>query len=105
MDALLGHLNYWDWWILAVILLVFELLTPATFFMFMGIAAAAVGLRARPALAAAATVAAGTASLGLAASFLAKTTAREEGSSGHVHLSCWRGGGRNALPGGGAGRG
>ncbi len=44
MDALLGHLNYWDWWILAVILLVFELLTPATFFMFMGIAAAAVGL-------------------------------------------------------------
>lgn len=29
------------------------------------------------------------ASLGLRASFLAKTVAGEEGSSGHVHLSCW----------------
>ena len=32
------------------------------------------------------------ASLGLRASFLAKTVAGEEGSSGHVHLSCWRDG-------------
>ena len=32
------------------------------------------------------------ASLGLRASFLAKTVAGEEGSSGHVHLSCWKGG-------------
>ncbi len=31
-------------------------------------------------------------SLGLRASFLAKTVASEEGSSGHVHLSLWRGG-------------
>jgi glutamine synthetase len=30
------------------------------------------------------------ASMGLRASFLAKTTPGEEGSSGHVHLSCWR---------------
>ena len=30
-------------------------------------------------------------SLGLRASFLAKTAPGEEGSSGHVHLSCWRG--------------
>lgn len=29
------------------------------------------------------------ASLGLSASFLAKTSPGEEGSSGHVHLSCW----------------
>jgi glutamine synthetase len=29
------------------------------------------------------------ASLGLSASFLAKTAPGEEGSSGHVHLSCW----------------
>lgn len=29
------------------------------------------------------------ASMGLRASFLAKTTPDEEGSSGHVHLSCW----------------
>jgi glutamine synthetase len=28
-------------------------------------------------------------SMGLRASFLAKTEARQEGSSGHVHLSCW----------------
>jgi glutamine synthetase len=32
------------------------------------------------------------ASLGLRASFLAKTNSGEEGSSGHVHLSCWRDG-------------
>jgi glutamine synthetase len=31
------------------------------------------------------------ASMGLRASFLAKTSPGEEGSSGHVHLSCWRG--------------
>jgi glutamine synthetase len=31
------------------------------------------------------------AALGLRASFLAKTTPGEEGSSGHVHLSCWNG--------------
>ena len=36
------------------------------------------------------------ASLGLRASFLAKTAAGEEGSSGHVHLSCWSDG-RNAF--------
>jgi glutamine synthetase len=30
------------------------------------------------------------ASLGMTASFLAKTVAGEEGSSGHVHLSCWQ---------------
>lgn len=32
------------------------------------------------------------ASLGLRATFLAKTVAGEEGSSGHIHLSCWRNG-------------
>ena len=32
------------------------------------------------------------AGLGLRASFLAKTAPGEEGSSGHVHLSCWAGG-------------
>jgi glutamine synthetase len=31
-------------------------------------------------------------SMGLTASFLAKTKPGEEGSSGHVHLSCWRDG-------------
>ncbi|HEX6131534.1 MAG TPA: glutamine synthetase, partial [Actinomycetota bacterium] len=32
------------------------------------------------------------ASLGMRASFLAKTVPNEEGSSGHVHMSLWRGG-------------
>lgn len=36
------------------------------------------------------------ASLNMRASFLAKTTPGEEGSSGHVHISCWSGG-VNAL--------
>jgi glutamine synthetase len=31
------------------------------------------------------------ASMGLQASFLAKTASGEEGSSGHIHLSCWSG--------------
>jgi glutamine synthetase len=38
------------------------------------------------------------ASMGLRASFLAKTNPGEEGSSGHVHLSLWRGG-TNAFAG------
>ncbi|HEX6399284.1 MAG TPA: glutamine synthetase, partial [Actinomycetota bacterium] len=41
------------------------------------------------------------ASLGLRASFLAKTAPGEEGSSGHVHLSCWAGD-ENAFAGGDA---
>ncbi len=36
------------------------------------------------------------ASLGMRASFLAKTVPGEEGSSGHIHLSCWQGE-RNAF--------
>ncbi|MBD0290024.1 MAG: glutamine synthetase [Thermoleophilia bacterium] len=40
------------------------------------------------------------ASLGLRASFLAKTAPGEEGSSGHVHVSCWSDG-ENAFAGGG----
>jgi glutamine synthetase len=39
------------------------------------------------------------ASLGLRASFLAKTNAGEEGSSGHVHLSCWSNGANAFAPG------
>jgi glutamine synthetase len=38
------------------------------------------------------------ASMGLRASFLAKTTPGEEGSSGHLHISCWRDG-ANAFAG------
>jgi glutamine synthetase len=32
------------------------------------------------------------ATMGMRASFLAKTVPGEEGSSGHVHMSCWKGG-------------
>lgn len=42
------------------------------------------------------------ASLGLRASFLAKTAPGEEGSSGHIHLSCWSGD-TNAFAGGAPG--
>ena len=38
------------------------------------------------------------ASLGLRASFLAKTAAGEEGSSGHVHVSCWSDGANAFAP-------
>lgn len=38
------------------------------------------------------------ASMGLRASFLAKTAAGEEGSSGHVHVSCWRDGSNAFAP-------
>jgi glutamine synthetase len=41
------------------------------------------------------------ASMGLTASFMAKVKPGEEGSSGHVHLSCWTGG-ENAFAAGGA---
>jgi glutamine synthetase len=37
-------------------------------------------------------------SMGMSASFLAKTTAGEEGSSGHVHFSCWRDGANAFAP-------
>src|SRR2546427_12855259 len=40
------------------------------------------------------------AAMGLRASFLAKTAPGEEGSSGHVHLSCWQGE-TNVFAGGG----
>jgi glutamine synthetase len=42
------------------------------------------------------------AAMGLRASFLAKTAPGEEGSSGHVHFSCWEGG-TNAFAGDGPG--
>lgn len=36
--------DYWQWWILSGILLVIELLAPSTFFLWMGMSAASVGL-------------------------------------------------------------
>jgi len=40
----LEHVVFWHWWILAGLLLILELTAPAFFFLWLGIAAAAVGL-------------------------------------------------------------
>ena len=40
----LEHIVFWHWWILAGVLLILELTAPAFFFLWLGIAAAAVGL-------------------------------------------------------------
>ena len=44
MMAWLEHIVFWHWWILAGLLLILELTAPAFFFLWLGIAAAAVGL-------------------------------------------------------------
>ncbi len=44
MTAWFEHIVFWHWWILAGILLVLELTVPAFFFLWLGIAAAAVGM-------------------------------------------------------------
>ena len=44
MMAWLEHTVFWHWWILAGLLLILELTAPAFFFLWLGIAAAAVGL-------------------------------------------------------------
>jgi membrane protein implicated in regulation of membrane protease activity len=40
----LQHIVFWHWWILAGLLLILELAAPSFFFLWLGIAAAAVGL-------------------------------------------------------------
>ena len=44
MMSWLEHIFFWHWWILAGLLLILELTAPAFFFLWLGIAAAAVGL-------------------------------------------------------------
>jgi len=44
MMAWLEHIVFWHWWILAGLLLILELTAPAFLFLWLGIAAAAVGL-------------------------------------------------------------
>ena len=44
MTEWLEHIVFWHWWILAGLLLILELTAPAFFFLWLGIAAAAVGL-------------------------------------------------------------
>jgi membrane protein implicated in regulation of membrane protease activity len=44
MRVLFEGTGYWTWWIIAAILLVLELVVPGIFFLWLGLAAAAVGL-------------------------------------------------------------
>jgi len=44
MDAgWLDNLTHWHWWVLAVVLVILEILSPGVFFLWMGIAAGVVG--------------------------------------------------------------
>ena len=43
MDAILSSIDYWHWWILAGILLIFEISAPSFFFLWLAIAAAVTG--------------------------------------------------------------
>ncbi len=38
------HMQFWHWWVLAVILLILEVFSPAAFFMWMSVAAGVIGL-------------------------------------------------------------
>ena len=40
----MGPIDFWHWWILGVLLLVLEVFAPGSFFLWMGVAAGAVGL-------------------------------------------------------------
>jgi membrane protein implicated in regulation of membrane protease activity len=39
-----GNVQFWHWWVLAVLLILVEVLAPGTFFLWLGLAAAVVGL-------------------------------------------------------------
>jgi inner membrane protein len=41
---LLSHLDYWHWFVLAVLLIILEVFSPGVFFIWMGLAAGIVGL-------------------------------------------------------------
>ena len=40
---MVAQLDYWHWWILAAVLIIFEVFAPGAFFLWLGIAAAALG--------------------------------------------------------------
>jgi membrane protein implicated in regulation of membrane protease activity len=39
-----GNVQFWHWWVLAVLLMLIEVLAPGTFFLWLGLAAGLVGL-------------------------------------------------------------
>ena len=44
MEDWLQNLDYWHWWVLAVVLLLLEMFAPGVFFLWLGLAAGVVGL-------------------------------------------------------------
>jgi len=44
MMDLLQDATYWHWWVLGVVLIILEIISPAVFFLWMGISAGVVGL-------------------------------------------------------------
>ena len=44
MDGLLANLEYWHWWVLALVLVFLEMFAPGVFFLWIGLAAGVVGL-------------------------------------------------------------
>ena len=44
MTEWLEPVQFWHWWVLGLLLIIFEVLSPAVFFLWMGIAAGVVGL-------------------------------------------------------------
>lgn len=44
MMDLLQEATYWHWWVLGVVLIILEIISPAVFFLWMGISAGVVGL-------------------------------------------------------------
>ncbi|MCF6189045.1 MAG: NfeD family protein [Cocleimonas sp.] len=44
LSGIYENLVYWHWWVLAIVLIILEIFSPAAFFMWMSAAAAVVGL-------------------------------------------------------------
>ena len=43
-EFLQGDIEFWHWWVLAILLILVEILAPGTFFLWLGLAAGVVGL-------------------------------------------------------------
>ena len=44
LDGIFDNLQFWHWWIFAVLLMILEVFSPGAFFMWMGAAAGVIGL-------------------------------------------------------------
>ncbi len=43
MDGLFDHIQFWQWWVLAMVMFILEVFSPAAIFMWIGFAAAIMG--------------------------------------------------------------